>query len=132
MLALAGGYYAGRFARGVYLTRAAGSSPAAVEEDAPDRRRRVCPAPPLLTVDPDAPLPTTVEALNQETLRAVEGLTQLFPDNPDALEMKARVQVVARQFVAGRRDVATMPEAQPQVRPCLRRHGLHGRQTRRA
>ncbi|MHB8974910.1 MAG: tetratricopeptide repeat protein [Pirellulaceae bacterium] len=91
MLALAGGYYAGRLVRGVYLTRAADSSSSAVEEDAPMAGDSV-PVPPLLTVDPDAPLPTTVEALYAETLRAIEWLPQLFPNNPDALEMKARVQ----------------------------------------
>jgi tetratricopeptide (TPR) repeat protein len=92
MLALAGGYYTGRFVRGVSLTRAEGSSPSVVEEDAKVAGDS-SPASPLLALDPDSPLPTTVEALNQETLRAIEWLIQLFPDNPDALEMKARVQV---------------------------------------
>ncbi|MHB8952854.1 MAG: tetratricopeptide repeat protein [Pirellulaceae bacterium] len=92
MLMLAGGYYAGRFARDVHLTRGAGSAPSEGAEEAQVAGESASIAP-LAMLDPDAPLPTTAEALYEETLRGVEGLVQLFPDNPDALEMKARVQV---------------------------------------
>ena len=78
MLALAGGYYAGHFVRGVYLTRAAGSNSSAVEEDAPVAGDSA-PVPPLLTLDPDAPLPTTVEALYAGDAPRDRGAGPTFP-----------------------------------------------------
>ncbi len=48
---------------------------------------------PLLTFDPDAPLPTTADAVMQETVGVMDDLLKGFPDNADMLEMKARTQV---------------------------------------
>ena len=94
VVGLAAGYYAGRFARGVYLHPAdAAGDMSAAEQAAHDASvPGHAPAGRLaLVVDPDAPLPATVEVLHQETLAAVDALVGIFPDKPDALEMKARV-----------------------------------------
>lgn len=92
ILVLAGGYYAGRYARNMYRERAAAGDRTAVEEQTPVANHAP-PAAPDMVVDPDAPLPASVQALNDETLAAVEALVRFFPDNVDALEMKARVQI---------------------------------------
>jgi len=92
ILVLAGGYYAGRYARNVYLDRTAAGDRAAMEEQAP-AADQASPAAPAMVVDPEASLPASVQALYDETLAAVDVLVQLVPDNVDALEMKARVHI---------------------------------------
>lgn len=92
IVVLAGGYYGGHFVRSRYLHRAAGGDALAGEKDA-QVASFTPPVLPPLVFDPDAPLPTTAEALYQETLGAIDALVRRFPEHADALEMKARVQM---------------------------------------
>lgn len=54
----------------------------------------------LLPIAPDLPRPETAEALIEEAKRTVDRLVQSFPDDPDALEVKARVQFYVGSYTA--------------------------------
>ncbi len=54
----------------------------------------------LLPIAPDLPRPETAEALIEEAKRTVDRLVESFPDDPDALEVKARVQFYVGSYTA--------------------------------
>ncbi|MFH1924768.1 MAG: tetratricopeptide repeat protein [Planctomycetota bacterium] len=84
---------------GFYTARLLWHSPSAkhdaerpqTEEGAP-AEARVPPPPADLVPDPTSPLPERAEALIEEANRVVDRLVEAFPNSPDSLEMKARVQ----------------------------------------
>ncbi len=48
--------------------------------------------PPSFPIQPDSPLPDSAKSLRVETRAVITQLVTTFPGNPDALEMKARLQ----------------------------------------
>lgn len=91
VIALAVGYYGGRFTRSRYGSAAASGRPKAASSEKGSEKN--APPAPVLTIDPDVPVPDTAEPLIKEAKIVVDGLVATFPESPDALEVQARYEV---------------------------------------
>ncbi len=106
-LVVAGGLSAAWLLRGPSLEtthEAVPSAPTAAQEREPTGAEPAPPsAPPRLLFHLEAPLPATAEALIDEVTGVIGALVEAFPQNPDCLELRARVEAWlgnSRQAVA--------------------------------
>jgi tetratricopeptide (TPR) repeat protein len=91
VIALAAGYYGGRFARGRFGNAAADVRTTVAKSD--KEADKNSPPAPVLKLDPDAPVPDKAEPLTREVKAVVDCLVATFPESPDALEVQARSEV---------------------------------------